>query len=283
MHRLIPWVASLLLALAVPVSRVAAQDDQTAENDVIARRAFEAGREAFAAGDYDTALQRFREAYELSHRSELLYNIAQSLDRLRRDQETLETLRRYLEEVPNSRSRSEVEARISVLERMLERERTEEEQRRQAEELARLERERLERLRQEQERRHREEAQQTASSRPPLHPAFALTAAGLALAGGGVAVWSGLETLSLHDRYTAAASAPFEERKQLYDDGTLYQTITNVLIFSSAALAGTAIVMLVFTDWGGEPATESAPAATTWLPTLSIDPNGAMVGAVGRF
>lgn len=286
MQKLVPWLVTILLvALAAPASAQDAQPDQdaqAAENDRVARRAFEAGRQAFAAGDYETALIRFREAYELSHRSELLYNIAQSLDRLRRDEETLQTLRQYLQEVPSSRSRAEVEARIRVLEQMVQRDQEQEAQRQQAEELARAERERLERLRQEHERLRQESEAQAAAQRPPLHPALALTVAGLALAGGGVAVWTGLETLSLHDRYLVSNNQ--DEIDRLHGDGMTYQTATNVLIFSSAGLAAAAFIMLFFTDWGGEAApSDGTSTQTSWMPTLQVGSDGASLGAVGRF
>ena len=54
-----------------------------------ARALFEAGRQAFTDGRFEDALQRFSQSYELSHRAELLFNIGQAADRLRRDAEAL--------------------------------------------------------------------------------------------------------------------------------------------------------------------------------------------------
>jgi tetratricopeptide (TPR) repeat protein len=271
---------TLCLAIACAItltigSSASAQD----ANDEQARRAFEAGRQAFSAGDYETALYQFRQAYELSERHELLYNIAQSLDRLRRDEETLRTLREYLERVPNTRSRSEVEARIRVLERMLAEQQQEDESERAERE--QREREIAERERATEEARRRAEESQQAS-RPPLHPAAFITCIGLGLAGGGVAVWSGLETMSLRDSYME--SDDYEEARGFYDDAQTFQTVTNVLIFSSAALGAAAIVMLFFTDWGGGPSsTEEAPAEASVIPMLTADRDGVLLGASGRF
>src|SRR5690242_3331516 len=109
-------VLAIFLACAVCAgSAIAVAQEE--DRDTLARRAYQQGTEAFDNGDFETALRRFEEAYELSQRAELLYNIAQSLDRMRRDEETLAALRRYLEAAPNTRSRTEVEARIAVLQR----------------------------------------------------------------------------------------------------------------------------------------------------------------------
>ncbi len=85
------------------------------ELDEAARLTFVRAREAFDAGEYEDALRRFRQAYELSPRPTLLYNIAATLDRLRRDQEAADALRAYLDALPDAPDRTEVEARLRVL------------------------------------------------------------------------------------------------------------------------------------------------------------------------
>lgn len=105
-------VAALVAAL--PAQRAGAQD---AGLDEEARSLFAAGRTAFEAGRFESALERFREAYELSGRAALLYNIGTAADRLRRDAEALEAFRAYVAAEPDASNRGEVEARIAVLER----------------------------------------------------------------------------------------------------------------------------------------------------------------------
>ena len=87
--------------LALPGGIALAQEQDQAQDqsqlDEAARLTFESARQAFVAGDYEAALARFRQAYQLSARPGLLYNIAQTLDRLRRDEETVAALREYLE------------------------------------------------------------------------------------------------------------------------------------------------------------------------------------------
>lgn len=83
--------------------------------DAEARDLFERGRVAFADSHFADALDLFRQAYALSERHALLYNIGQAADRLRRDREALEAFDRYLEEVPEAANRVEVETRTAVL------------------------------------------------------------------------------------------------------------------------------------------------------------------------
>jgi len=83
--------------------------------DTEARLLFEAGSSAFGDGRYETALERFRQAYATSQRPELLYNIGSAADRLRRDEEALEAFSGYLAALPEAANRREVEARIASL------------------------------------------------------------------------------------------------------------------------------------------------------------------------
>lgn len=85
-------------------------------SDREARSRFAAGQEAFAAGNYERALEDFEQAYTLSQRSGLLYNIAVTADRMRRDARALEAFRAYLAAEPDTDRRTEVEARIAFLE-----------------------------------------------------------------------------------------------------------------------------------------------------------------------
>ena len=94
------------------------------EADRRARDRFEKGRAAFSNGSYRDAWEHFREAYLLSKRPELLYNVGQSADRMRMDREALKAFKLYLEKLPNAPNRREVEARVAFLEENLHRETT---------------------------------------------------------------------------------------------------------------------------------------------------------------
>jgi hypothetical protein len=87
-----------------------------AERDKQARIEFEHGRKAFDEGDYRGAWGFFHNAYRLSGRVQLLYNIGQTADRLGRDTEALTAFRMYLERLPNADNKRDVKNRIHALE-----------------------------------------------------------------------------------------------------------------------------------------------------------------------
>ena len=70
-------------------------------------------------GSYREALSYFQQAYELSGRSQLLYNIGQCADRLRMDDVALDAFKRYLQEVPGADNRLQVQERIRLLEEIV--------------------------------------------------------------------------------------------------------------------------------------------------------------------
>lgn len=115
MNRL-PLYVVALLSLSAFMSPVYAQGVDETE----ARALFEAGNVAYEAGRYDAALSRFQSAYELTHRSVILWNIALAADRARQDELALDTYRRFIADVPDSEQvhdiRARALARIEVLE-----------------------------------------------------------------------------------------------------------------------------------------------------------------------
>lgn len=109
------WVG---VAAAQPPSAAPSEASQDEE----ARALFQAGRLAFQGGRFEDALRHFQRAYELSERAPLLFNIGSAADRLRRNELALDAFRRYVEALPDAPNRSQVLARIEVLEREVERE-----------------------------------------------------------------------------------------------------------------------------------------------------------------
>jgi tetratricopeptide (TPR) repeat protein len=85
-----------------------AQDDE-------ARSLYQRGENAYVEGRYEAALAMFEEAYSLSARPQLLYNLANTLERLGRVAEAIAKLREFLPHAPDS-LRSVVERRIQALE-----------------------------------------------------------------------------------------------------------------------------------------------------------------------
>ncbi len=89
----------------------------TAATDMVARRLFLAGREAFVRGDYATAERMWERAFALSGRSVLLLNVATARERLGRFEEAARALRDYLWLEPRNRRRETIERRIEALRR----------------------------------------------------------------------------------------------------------------------------------------------------------------------
>ncbi|MEM1416369.1 MAG: tetratricopeptide repeat protein, partial [Myxococcota bacterium] len=90
------------------------------EDDARARELFIVGDELYAQGRYDEAIAAFEEAYELSPRPLLLFNLANAQERAGRWEAARASLERYLPDAP-ARERGAVEMRITSLERRIER------------------------------------------------------------------------------------------------------------------------------------------------------------------
>src|SRR4051812_36186817 len=115
-----------LLALWL-LSATAAADPR---RDQQARAAYKAGPAAYDAGDYQSAYDRFKESFQLSHEPALLYNIASALQGLKRPHDAAESLRSFLRVQPNDPDRPTIEQRIATLEeeqRMIDADRAKEE------------------------------------------------------------------------------------------------------------------------------------------------------------
>ena len=103
---------ALLVLACAGATRASAQ---TSPSDGEARSLYEAGAVAFSDTRYEQALARFEEAYALSRRPALLYNIGLTHDRLGHDGPALTAFRGYLDALPDAENRPEVERRIAVL------------------------------------------------------------------------------------------------------------------------------------------------------------------------
>lgn len=84
--------------------------------DAEARALFEAGVLAYDAGHFEDALACFVRSRELSARPELLFNIAQAADRLRRDELALAAYRDFLAALPDHPQAALSRERVRFLE-----------------------------------------------------------------------------------------------------------------------------------------------------------------------
>lgn len=113
------WLCAAMVVCSMSIAGETA-DAQDTPNDAAAREQFERGRAAFEATDYEQALAHFRHAYQLSQRGQLQYNIGITASRLQRDEEALQALKNYLEEVESPPREQEVQKRIAALEQAIE-------------------------------------------------------------------------------------------------------------------------------------------------------------------
>jgi tetratricopeptide (TPR) repeat protein len=100
---------------AIVLTTASAAGAQVDSENAEARALFEAGRTAYDAGRFGSALDSFRRAYELSARPALLFNMGSAAERLRRDAEALDYYERYLRDVPSAENRELVQSRIEFL------------------------------------------------------------------------------------------------------------------------------------------------------------------------
>jgi tetratricopeptide (TPR) repeat protein len=83
--------------------------------DAQARALFEAGSALYAAGQFGAAAERFAEAYALSERPALLYNMYVAYRDAGQPGRAADALARYLDAVPDARDRVTLEARLRSL------------------------------------------------------------------------------------------------------------------------------------------------------------------------
>jgi tetratricopeptide (TPR) repeat protein len=94
----------------------------TAADEKDAKRYYEEGTKAYDLGQYIEAAKDYEAAYRIINAPELLFNIAQAY-RLGDDhRQALRSYRAYLRRVPDSANRTEVEAKIVELQKLIEQE-----------------------------------------------------------------------------------------------------------------------------------------------------------------
>jgi len=95
------WALAALLLVA-PVARAQEQDseERNLSADERARELYLRGDRLYAEGSYDEAVIAFEQAYELSRRPALLYDMANALERLGRYEEALHRLNQYIPSAP---------------------------------------------------------------------------------------------------------------------------------------------------------------------------------------
>ncbi len=216
----------------------AAAEDAVDPADAQAREVFRRGAAAFGEGRYEDALAAFEEAYRLSGRAVLHFNLALAHDRLRQDRQALEAYERYLAEVEDIPNRAEVERRVEILRRATADETPPQGETPEAGQSA--------------------EAPGGRSSEPGVLPWIVLGASGAVAVGGGILFAVGLgDSGSVED---APDGASWSEYERAAHRGGLLQTLG--VIGLAAGLAGMAagVTLLML---GGD---EEAPIAAHLSP-----------------
>jgi tetratricopeptide (TPR) repeat protein len=226
------WLALAGSALAQESSEepsVESGESEPNSADARARQLFEEGEQDYTAGRFEEALEKFRQAYDLSGRAGLLYNVGLSAMNIGEDRQALEAFEAYLDGVENAPNRALVEGRITTLRRRIASE--EQEQRRLTEAVARA---------------------AEGGSSPAL--GWILTGTGAALAiGGGVLFALGLSDVSSVEN--ADEGTPWSDLSGANDRAPIF---TGVGIAAASVGVAVAALGLVLVATSGGPAEEEA-------------------------
>lgn len=246
---------AMSLHAVVLASSVAAASAQTptAEEDERARLHFESGRAYFEEGSYERAIPEFSSAYELSHRHELLMNIASSLERLGRYGEAADYMDCYLAEAGDIDNRDALERRVANL------------------------RARGATSGADDGERHTDggpgraaDGQSGGSDGPTIGAAVSF-----GIAGAGVAAFAILGSLALGERSSLENScAPTCDDSDVSGLRALaLGADVGLVVAGVGALAGLAVLLFV-----SDESTESAPSATAVAPWVTAEGAGVAIG-----
>lgn len=279
-------LAFVVLSTGVPSVTYAQKADVSQKDRREAKRLFNQAHLAYRRGDYEEAILKWEQSFELSGEPLIYLSIANAYERLGDAEQALDYLTRWREKAPR-REHEELDQRIDSLQRRVEDERAREERRkaeeekRRAEENERLEKERQQKL---EELRKQEEG----------GGADLWTITGWSMVGvGGAAVIAGL----VMDGVAAAKRPSQEEACTESGDGLLCRDALRDDIESSNTLAlagdvtwivgglvaaGGVVVLLTLAGDDGPTANDEdarvAPKLVPW-----VGPNGGGLGVSGRF
>jgi hypothetical protein len=101
-------IAAVVCALVAPAGAMTEEEER-------AKAHFLAGQSYYDQASYTDALREFNEAYRISKKPALLYNIARCFEALEKYSDAVAMLERYLQEDPETSDRAAVETRIANL------------------------------------------------------------------------------------------------------------------------------------------------------------------------
>ncbi len=109
-----PTVRSLLLGVFLSAALPSAAFAQTSDDDQ-AHAHFQVAASYYEQANYEAALREFLEAYRLSQRSQLFYNLSLCYQQLGDLPNAVDYLTRYLHDVPDIANRASLETRLENL------------------------------------------------------------------------------------------------------------------------------------------------------------------------
>ncbi len=263
------WLAISVASAPVmgPWGFVRAQADATAEDtEARARDAFQRGRVHYDNGEFAQAAESFEEAYRLSGRDALLYNLYLARRDANQTEKAAEALRAYLTKVEVVENRPQLEARLKALDEGL------------------------------AERHSRDalspqnpvETKQPAATAPAAEPAATPAAetgwwiVPVAVAAGGAvlalaSIGTGLSASNKAKELDAGCTDGVcpARLKSTADQGKLLSVTTDVLLFGGLTLVGAGVVLYVLRM------PRSAPGSETARATLRPDLGCSAVGCAG--
>ncbi len=276
MKHLIPGALCLLLFSLAP-ALAEAQSSQSRDEDRRARELYENGVMLYDEGDYENAVFAWKEAYILSPRPLLLYNIANALERIGYWQEALDYLNRYRALAPTE-EREVLDRRMRSIERRL-RERREEESLEEGRRTKLIEAEQSLR----ESTRSRSSAQPWQSAGGAPHPAPVVVAgfglAGLAVGGvlGGLAVTARSDAMALCAPQNDLVLCPTEVASYTAIDAS-YSLGSDISLIAGGTLAATGLIAAIV-----EAGTRSQKRRAAFRILPGGSPQGASLTLVGRF
>jgi tetratricopeptide (TPR) repeat protein len=226
-----------------------------------AREAFERGRIHYDNGDFARAATAFEEAYKLSGREGLLYNLYLAYRDANQQENAAQALRQYLAKVEVIENRAQLESRLKALEAgIAERkaaEAREAEDQRHAAELKAQQEEQL-------------AAQKAAAERAPeaqpeppkwwRTPVIIMGAGGALMAGSLVTgLMTNSKTSELEDKCDGS-SCP-ESLKPTYDSAKTLALVTDILLFGGIATAAVGGVLMLLKKPKKQASTKDSPQA----------------------
>ena len=265
--------ASFVLVLSL-ASAAHAQDKQA---DVDARALFLKGDTAYAEARYEDALAAFQKSYDLSGRPQLLFNIANALERLGRLPEAIDALEKYLAS-GKVKDKPVVETRLANLKKRLDDQKRAEE--------------RAARDREEAERKQREADAQKKPPPPPPPPheddSGGRVVPWALVGGGGVLVATGavFGVLTLSARSEAKSGCVDSPAGHLCDDSArsalsrekTFGVVADVCVLAGLVAGGAGAYLLLAKPAGGDAGAAAGAGAgvRVRVTTKGID-------VVGRF